>query len=258
MWKDWLRLLLLGLRVGVVPDDDPNAGNGGTEDDPDNEDDPDTEDDPDDPDAEDPDEGARGDSREANFKALRKARAEAETKRAEAETRLAELERQNRELLSRVGGGRPQNDEPTLPADADETQKFVFEGNKAIRGVSARVAKAEMMAWNAADKVEFYARAQANPTMMKYADRVEKELERMIKTEGNPAPRSAIYRYIRGQEAEEAELKAAGKPSKAAADAKKRVAAARGTGGSVRSDAGGKERMDEREARRKRLEKEIL
>src|SRR6266850_4458395 len=145
--KDWLRLLLLGLRVGVVPDDDPNAGNGGTEDDPDNEDDPEGEDDPDDPDGEDdPDEGARGDSREANFKALRKARAEAETKRAEAETRLAELERQNRELLTRVGGGRPQNDEPTLPADADETQKFVFEGNKAIRGVSARVAKAEMMA----------------------------------------------------------------------------------------------------------------
>lgn len=251
MWKQ-LMLLLGFLSFNVVPDGDPGNGEEGTDDAGNGEGgegeggenggggaDEQHGDGADDP--------APG-SKEANMRAMR------EKLNAEREARIrAEAERDAiRQQGQRQSAG--QADDPP-PAGETETQRFVREGNKALKTVTSKVDSATLIAVNAADEAKFY--RLTDPKLIdKYADKVEKRLEEMRKN-GQNAPRQAILTYLVGEDAMKVAKSPAGKKQieqqrRAAAD---RVEEGRGTPGAApRSDKTGKERMSERDARRKRLE----
>lgn len=247
--KQLLQLLFGFFVLGVVPDDP--AGDNHDPDDPDAAD-PDDPDDPDnpDPDSEDNSDDADGDdSRSRNIKALRdKAKrneAQAQTERdgrIAAEARLSALEaRMN-------SNGAPKDD---LPADADATQRFVHEGNKAIKAVTEKVNYATLKAEDAGDKAEFYSQAQDDPLINKYRVRVEAKLQEML-AKGNRAPREAIMTFLIGEDVRKGKGPKA-QPSKAAQEAAARVKRASGEPARARSDAGGKSKPSDADARKKRL-----
>lgn len=195
------------------------------------------------------DAGDEGDSRAANIKALRdKAKrneAQAQTERdgrIAAEARLSALEaRMN-------SNGAPKDD---LPADADATQRFVHEGNKAIKAVTEKVNYATLKAEDAGDKAEFYSQAQDDPLINKYRVRVEAKLQEML-AKGNRAPREAIMTFLIGEDVRKGKGPKA-QPSKAAQEAAARVKRASGEPARARSDAGGKSKPSDADARKKRL-----
>ncbi len=197
-------------------------------------------------------EGAEGDSRAANIKALRrKAQAAQAAAQAEREARIAVEAR----LQAHQEGRRESPQEPDLPADADETQRFVHEGNRQLRKMAETVTAAQFEARDAADTARFYAKAGKDPTILEYEERVEKEVQK-LRASGQFVPRAAIMQYLAGDDYLAAKRKKAasgGKQSAAAQEAARRVEKARGEAARPRSDKGGKEKASEADKRKERL-----
>lgn len=255
MWKHPLRLLLALLLFRIGPGDG-EGGDGGEAGEEGGEDGEGEGNDAGNQEGNDEGEDADGggDSRAENIKALREQRRQEREARIAAEARMQALEQTNRELAARLNSVPPKED--ALPADADETARFVHEGNKALKSMKSQVDQATFIAVDAADKAEFYGDIGANPLIRKYKDRVEQELQRMIKNEGNRAPRRLIMRYLIGTDAEAAALKAAASPKPKGKDqeaAEERVKNARKAGGLPKSDVKGGERKTERAKREERL-----
>lgn len=193
------------------------------------------------------------DDREQNIKALRQtAKRAKEEARTERDARIASDARLSALEARMNGGGAPANREAELPADADATTRFVFEGNKQLKNMAQKVDYATFKAEDAADRAEYYSKAPDDPLINKYRVRVEAKYAELVK-QGQRVPREAILTFLIGGDVREGKGPKA-TPSKAATEAATRVRAATGKPGSVRSDASGKERKSESEQRRKRLE----
>ena len=96
------------------------------------------------------------------------------------------------------------------------------------------------------DKTAFDSKAAQNPRMQKYAERVEQELQKM-RTNGQSAPRQAIYLFLLGQDIDAGNFKPA-KSAKSGA----LPASARGRTTGAKSDVdrkGAKSEAQKREAR---------
>lgn len=202
------------------------------------------------------DDGSEGDSTAANMRNLRqKATAAEALARQEREARIAA---EARAQALEAGRRAPAEDE--LPADADQTQRFVHEGNKQLKRMAETVTNAQFESRDAADTARFYAKSAKNPDILKMEDRIEKEVQR-LRTSGQFVPREAIMTFMLGQDVMAARARKAasgGKQSKVAEEAGKRVEKARGEPTRPRSDKGGKERLSESDKRKERLKNQYI
>lgn len=192
---------------------------------------------------------------EPRISRAQKAVIEAKKARKEAEDRALQLQQ---ELDSHRRSSQPSNedlmrnqeDERLRDPELSPQERWQIEANRVLRSSKNESQQALMQAQDLSDKTSYMAKAQDNPVMKKYADRVEVEVQKM-RALGQSAPRHAIYLFLLGKDLDEGKFKAKETKSGKLPDA------ARGKTPGAKSDVG-KGGKTEHQKRAARLENQII
>lgn len=181
---------------------------------------------------------------------IRASQAAVKVERERAERLERELA-ESRAGTSRTQAAAEQERESALMASMDESQKTQYLMAKAIRETQIGTQRLEQRIFDSNDRATFLARTASDKRAHALRDKVEdayQQLVRSLPPTATPISREIVYYTLLGREIANASPKRAAKQREAG---QRRIADARGSGGSVRSDAtprrGGKtaeERLD--------------
>ena len=177
---------------------------------------------------------------------------ETKAKLKATEERMAKLEEEfqrNRPVQPDQEQQLYQHEEQRLRAqDLSDQERWQIEANRTLRASQRQSQQALAQANDMADRTSFQTKAIGNATMQKYADRVEKELEKM-RAKGQSAPRLALYHYMLGQDIDSGKFKA----KTTTTGPKKLPESARGRTTGARSDVQAKSGKTDHQKRMARL-----
>jgi len=269
-----IRRLLLGSAIAFAPEnddgggayEDPPADDGyddqGDEDDYGDDDDPDLADDQDDADDGDdadepPQHQQRQDSRGQNRIQRLNDRAKAEKERAD---RLqAELDAARRSTPAA-----PQRPPEEVAAERERRlaqmtaeERVTFLMRESEQRIQQQINETRFQTWEANDQAAFSALCGRNPAIAKVANRVEKRLQE-LRASGNNAARETVAKYVLGEMALERAGRAGRQGREREREGRERHQVSRPPNGRGDVSRGAQGRTNDREARRKRLEGQII
>lgn len=179
------------------------------------------------------------------------------TKKTQAELQKAReeiaAERARREMLERMTQQKPQEPDPREEearlAEMAPEDRAAYLLNKSHRSLEQKIELMKFENADQADKMAFAAKAAVDPVYAKYASKVEERVLQLYRT-GQVLPREVVLTYLVG----EAVMANKGKSKEQAATAKKNVDSQRVAPVAAKGDQAGAQKLDDRQARIKRLE----